>query len=270
MYHDVVPAGAEDSSGFPGPDAALYKLDPHAFARHLDVIARHAPATPTRVFDHRPEMPSTALALTFDDGGQSARFTADALELRGWRGHFFVTAGCVGHPAFLTPGDLRDLHRRGHVIGSHSYSHPLRMAQRGRAHLLDEWTRSVATLEDALGEPVLAASIPGGAYSATVAQTAAQAGIAVLFTSEPTGRSWSVAGTVVLGRYTIQRWMSPRMVAGLTRGHRAPRLGQWILWNGKKLTKACCGESYLRVRSRILQSNQSKSRRSEEVVAHAR
>ncbi len=36
MYHDVVPAGAEDSSGFPGPDAALYKLDRQAFARHLD------------------------------------------------------------------------------------------------------------------------------------------------------------------------------------------------------------------------------------------
>ncbi len=76
----------------------------------------------------------------------------------------------------------------------------------------------------------------------------------MLFTSEPTERSWSVAGTLVLGRYTIQRWMGPRMVAGLMRGHRAPRLGQWILWNGKKLTKALCGESYLRARSRILRS----------------
>ena len=69
MYHDVVPAGAEDISGFPGPDAALYKLDRQAFARHLDAIARHAMANPTRVFDLRPEMRSTALALTFDDGG---------------------------------------------------------------------------------------------------------------------------------------------------------------------------------------------------------
>jgi peptidoglycan/xylan/chitin deacetylase (PgdA/CDA1 family) len=254
MYHDVVPAGAEDSSGFPGADAALYKLDPQAFESHLDAIARHAGAHPTRVFDLRPGMGPTAVALTFDDGGQSARSIADALEQRGWRGHFFVTAGCVGRPAFLTAADLRDLHGRGHVIGSHSYSHPLRMAQRGRVELLEEWTRSVSTLEDALGGPVLAASIPGGAYSATVAQTAAQAGIAMLFTSEPTERSWSVGGTLVFGRYTIQRWMAPRMVAGLVRGHRTPRVGQWMLWNGKKLTKALCGESYLRARSRILRS----------------
>jgi peptidoglycan/xylan/chitin deacetylase (PgdA/CDA1 family) len=254
MYHDVVPAGAEDSSGFPGRDAALYKLDPRAFARHLDAIARHAPANPMRVVDLRPGMRSTAPALTFDDGGQSARFTADALEQRGWRGHFFVTAGCVGRPAFLTPGDLRELHNRGHVIGSHSYSHPLRMAQRGRVQLLEEWTRSVATIEDALGEPVLAASIPGGAYSTAVADTAAQAGIAMLFTSEPTERSWSVDGALVFGRYTIQRWMGPRTVAGLMRGHRAPRVSQWVVWNGKKLTKAICGRSYLRVRSTILRA----------------
>ena len=38
MYHDVVAAGAEDSSGFPGRDAALYKVTPEMFAAHLDAI----------------------------------------------------------------------------------------------------------------------------------------------------------------------------------------------------------------------------------------
>ena len=31
MYHDVVEAGAQDSSGFPGRDAALYKVTPQTF-----------------------------------------------------------------------------------------------------------------------------------------------------------------------------------------------------------------------------------------------
>ena len=41
MYHDVVAAGDEDTSGFPGRDAALYKITPEAFAAHLDAIRRH-------------------------------------------------------------------------------------------------------------------------------------------------------------------------------------------------------------------------------------
>jgi hypothetical protein len=39
MYHDIVAAGDEDTSGFPGRDAALYKITPEAFAAHLDAIA---------------------------------------------------------------------------------------------------------------------------------------------------------------------------------------------------------------------------------------
>ena len=38
MYHDVVPAGAEDTSGFPGRDAALYKVTPELFDTHLEAI----------------------------------------------------------------------------------------------------------------------------------------------------------------------------------------------------------------------------------------
>ena len=52
MYHDVVAAGDEDSSGFPGRDAALYKVTPETFAAHLDAIAR--------VISFRPDLPVPA------------------------------------------------------------------------------------------------------------------------------------------------------------------------------------------------------------------
>src|SRR5476649_2132938 len=39
MYHDIVAAGAEKTSGFPGRDAARYKVTPEAFVAHLDAIA---------------------------------------------------------------------------------------------------------------------------------------------------------------------------------------------------------------------------------------
>ena len=38
MYHDVVPADRADSSGFPGRDAALYKVTPEQFDEHLKMI----------------------------------------------------------------------------------------------------------------------------------------------------------------------------------------------------------------------------------------
>jgi len=48
MYHDVVAAGDEDVSGFPGRDAALYKVTPATFAAHLDALAllRDLPGSP--------------------------------------------------------------------------------------------------------------------------------------------------------------------------------------------------------------------------------
>src|SRR5689334_16337968 len=129
MYHDVVPAGEEDSSGFPGRDAALYKVTPELFEEHLRATGvRH--------------VSDTSLAITFDDGGESAMRAAEALERHGRVGHFFVTTNYIGTRGFVTASDLRELNRRGHVIGSHSCSHPLRMGHCSWPQLMDEWTRS--------------------------------------------------------------------------------------------------------------------------------
>jgi len=42
------------------------------------------------------------------------------LEARGFSGHFFVTANFIGTRGFVGRGDIRELARRGHVVGSHS------------------------------------------------------------------------------------------------------------------------------------------------------
>ena len=194
MYHDVTPAGREDASGFPGGDAARYKLTPAQFDDHLAAIRlkvnRPVDVIEAVDLEHGP----APLLLTFDDGGASAMAIADRLERAGWRGHFFMTTAYVGRPGFLDAARLRELRRRGHCVGSHSHSHPLRMARLPIVRLRDEWMRSVATLADALGEPIHAASVPGGHHSSAVARAAADAGIRFLFTSEPTVRIRRVAG----------------------------------------------------------------------------
>ncbi len=240
MYHDVVAAGAEDTSGFPGRDAALYKVTPSAFDSHLDAIARaHSADVPLPFF-------------TFDDGGASAMWVAERLEDRKVRGYFLVTANYVGTPGFLDAAAIRALHARGHFVGSHSSTHPLRMAHCSPRRLLEEWRTSHARLSDLVSAPITAASVPGGDYSAAVAETAAEAGFTLLFTSEPTRKTRRLGSLTVQGRFTIQRWTTAQTAAALAAGDWLATTRQAVAWNAKKITKRIGGRGYLHIRQLLL------------------
>ncbi|MGE0131188.1 MAG: polysaccharide deacetylase family protein [Blastocatellales bacterium] len=247
MYHDTIENGVNESSGFPWPDAALYKLDAGHFDQHLQTIAC-ADGRPILISD-LPSVSARSWMITFDDGGVSAyTHIADRLEVLGWRGHFFIATDYIGAAGFMNRAQIRELHRRGHAIGSHSCSHPLRMASCSSRQIEREWSVSANLLSDLLGERVDLASIPGGQYSRQVAEAAAQAGVRALFTSEPTIKCEEVDGCLTLGRYAIKRWTTPQTAAAIASGKMAPRARQTLLWQAKKITKAFVGEYYLRLR----------------------
>jgi peptidoglycan/xylan/chitin deacetylase (PgdA/CDA1 family) len=258
LYHDVVDSDL-DSSGFPGGGPARYKLSIGEFERHLDALAAARPDGPVLVHeiasdDRRP----APLLLTFDDGGASAVEAANILDRRGWRAHFLITVQPIGSAGFVTQGDIRDLRRRGHVVGSHSFSHPDPMSGCAPDVLREEWSRSVQVLQQILGEEVRVASVPGGAYSREVARAAAFAGIRSLFTSEPITRSHDVDGCLVLGRYTLLRGTSPRVAGRIARGMRLPRLAQLVSWNARKAAKRLAGRYYRSARSILLAGRERK------------
>lgn len=253
LYHDVVEGDDADSSGFPGGAAAVYKLERRAFADHLRTIAAAVQHTVTvrqllvSTYDSAP------LLLTIDDGGVSAySCVADMLEGHGWRGHFFITGNRIGTAGFVTRQQIQALHGRGHVIGSHSWSHPRRISKCSWDELVQEWRTSVSVLSEIVGEQVHVASVPGGFYSRRVAEAAAEAGIQALFTSEPTTRSHTVAGCVVLGRFGLWRGEPAAHAAGLASGAWAPRMRLFVSWQFKKLLKGLGGPLYLAVRNRLL------------------
>ncbi len=71
---------------------------------------------------HSIEMPHRTVALTFDDG-PDPEWTpriAEALERHGVPGTFFV----VGQEVVQHPELIEALHREGHEIGNHTYTHP--------------------------------------------------------------------------------------------------------------------------------------------------
>jgi peptidoglycan/xylan/chitin deacetylase (PgdA/CDA1 family) len=255
LYHDVVEPGQFASSGFPQGDANIYKLERSQFELHLQKIAQTPKHANVALLDRASaNIGSDALLFTFDDGGASALLSATLLEQQGWRGHFFVTTDYIGKPGFLGEAQIRELHQRGHVIGSHSCSHPPRMSHCPPAQLSREWKESARVLSDILGRDLLVASVPGGYYSRRVAEAAASSGIEVLFNSEPGTDITHVNGCMVLGRYSIQQGVSADTVARIASGERLPRLRQYLLWNSKKIAKRLGGNYYISLRKSLLRN----------------
>ena len=254
MYHDIVSLEDPDASGFPGKGPGIYKLAPEAFQYHLAAIAEKLEKPPI-TFDelnHNASITSN-WQFTFDDGGIGAyKHTAKLLEHYGWCGHFFITTDYIGQPGFLNKQQIKELRVRGHVIGTHSCSHPDRISSCSPEYILDEWRKSIAILSDIIGEPVNAASIPGGFYAKHVAQCASKANIKVLFTSEPTKKIQIIDGCYVIGRYTIKQNTTPKAAAALASAQPVQCWSQWWSWNSKKFLKVILGNQYVQIRKFLL------------------
>lgn len=252
MYHDVVVPGANDASGFPGPAAAHYKLDVSAFARHLAALTQSGLSFESVL---KASTPGTARCLlTFDDGGASAAAVATVLAEHGMTGHFFITTAHIGTPGFVTHGDLIALRAAGHIVGSHSHTHPAEMSRLSPTVLASEWRISTDRLRQLLGEPITVASVPGGFYSTDVAKAAAAAGIRYLFTSEPSTATWQVDGCTVLGRYALWQNSPASQAVALALGTQGARQLQWLSWNAKKPLKRWARPVYRVVRGSLLRA----------------
>ncbi|MEI8372067.1 MAG: polysaccharide deacetylase family protein [Planctomycetota bacterium] len=241
MYHDVV-EGAE-SAGFRHSAATAYQVDLGEFHAQLVAIGK-GPAQPVTVFEAARAQKPEYLLLTFDDGGRSALCAAEELEKHGWKGHFFITTGLIGTTGFLSEDDIRELHRRGHILGSHSHTHPNICYNLPKVEMLDEWQRSCEILAKILDEPVLTASVPGGDMNGETVATAAEAGIKFLFTSEPTFKPWQQSGITCFGRVCVKHDTSLAAVERLIRFQGFGR--QMAIRRCKQLVKKLIGPIYRR------------------------
>lgn len=251
LYHDVYGSDPKES-GFEGTAARRYKLPRTEFERQLDSLAAVAAAVPLTDMEAAGSAAARDFAITVDDGGVSYHtIIAGCLEGKGWRGHCFVTTGWIGRPGFMDAPQLRELHGRGHVIGSHSVTHPGRFAACSWDEMLREWSDSRKALEDILGAGVTSASVPGGYFSRRVAHAARVAGFKTLFTSEPETRVRAVGDCRVYGRHTLRHGGSTELPARLLRGETLPLCREWLSWNGKKALKAMLGAGYLQLSARL-------------------
>ena len=282
LFHDIF-VSDPDESGFVSAAANRYKLTVADFDAQLDGVAaartdppilvsalahrddQSLPAGPPRWRRTRRNPPHnsggiTPFAITVDDGGESYYTTlAGRLERRGWRGHCFVTTDFVGERGFLSRSQIRELAERGHVIGSHSASHPARFNTLPFHRIAAEWARSRAALEDIIGQQVDVASVPGGSYSPVVARAACEAGIRVLFTSEPITRVGTSSGCILVGRYTIRRGDANNLAGRLVSAPSGTRARAWASWNAKGLVRPLLGPSYTSIANWLLAAGPSNT-----------
>lgn len=135
--------------------------------------------------------------LSFDDGNVSdVRDGLPALLQRGLHATFFVVAGRLGMPGFLTENDVVRLVEAGMNVGSHGMHHtPWERLDDTR--LRDELLGSKRILEDVAGQPVLEAACPYGAYDRRVLRALHDYGYRRAFTSDD-------------GIARPDRWLQPR------------------------------------------------------------
>jgi peptidoglycan/xylan/chitin deacetylase (PgdA/CDA1 family) len=234
LFHDVYVSDPSES-GFNSPTADRYKMSAEEFDSQLEGLSRRSAA-------------GAEPRLTFDDGGVSFHtVVADRLAARGLQAYCFVTTDFIGRPGFLDAAQIREIDARGHVIGTHSASHPTRFSALGYTDMLREWIVSRQRLEDVLGHAVTTGSVPGGYFSREVGETAAESGLSLLFNSEPVRAARVIDGCAIAGRFTIREGAPADLSGRLVHGTPWARSKEWAVWNAKGLVKPLLGSAYPRV-----------------------
>jgi peptidoglycan/xylan/chitin deacetylase (PgdA/CDA1 family) len=237
MYHDVVEGS---------PD--IYSVTPDRFREQLERIEREVGRPPAAA----DQLRDGEWMITFDDGGASALLAGEELARRSWRGHFFIATDLVGRPGYLDWDGVRAVAAMGHLIGSHSCSHPDRMAACTWDQLMDEWSGSAAILAQELSRPIATASVPGGLYSRSVGRAAAQAGFSSLFTSLPSQRLRSIDGCRLIGRYAVRTDTDADEAAAAAAGRALPWARQRAAWRLRGAVKTVAGRRYESLRRTLL------------------
>ncbi|MFD0067965.1 polysaccharide deacetylase family protein [Streptomyces sp. NPDC056690] len=194
-----------------GPRAAkamrpsLYRLQP---------LAGYGPplAAPTRLPVRRApilrmDTPDASMVLTFDDGPDPL-YTPHILQTlreHGVRAMFFV----CGEQVEWNKDLLREMADDGHVVGNHTWTHPL-LTSMSRSAMRSEIARTCEIIDDTIGEPPTWFRAPYGAWNRNAFRIGAELGMEPLAWTVDTN-DWAEPGTRSIVR-TVRAGAAPGVV----------------------------------------------------------
>ena len=100
--------------------------------------------------------------LTIDDGGGSSVDIADHLARKNIKAYFFIPTKFIGENGFLKKDDINKLIEMGHVVGSHSHTHPNPFCELDELKIKQEVIESKKILEEITQQKITTFSVPGG------------------------------------------------------------------------------------------------------------
>jgi peptidoglycan/xylan/chitin deacetylase (PgdA/CDA1 family) len=159
-----------------------------------------------------------AVAITFDDGCETDRITAASLLLEaGFQATFYVTAGFVDKPGYMSAAQLRELSASGFEIGCHSMTHAY-LNDLNTQELQFEIVAAREKLQDGIGSRIEHFSCPGGRYDKRTLAVARDAGYRSVANSRTHANSPST-DVFQLGRVAIMRDMDLPSFKRVCTGH---------------------------------------------------
>ncbi len=120
--------------------------------------------------------PERGVVITFDDGHISNYTMAyPILRKHRFKATFFITAGWIGLPDYLSWDQIKEMDNNGMEIGSHTITHPY-LTRLNRERIKFELAESKKILEDGLGKSVDFLAIPGSFCNKAIKEIAKEVG----------------------------------------------------------------------------------------------
>lgn len=149
-YHDI-----------PGKNLGLFEKQIIFLEKEYKIIG---PEELRDFFLGRGFLPGTNVFITFDDGSADQYQAAEILDKHGIKAAFFICPQDIEKEDFIASRpksqlkpmswqEIKDLHKRGHVISSHSMSHPV-LAKLQPTGVYKELQKSKEILEEKLNSKV--------------------------------------------------------------------------------------------------------------------
>jgi peptidoglycan/xylan/chitin deacetylase (PgdA/CDA1 family) len=201
MYHELEVAGRKRCQSDPG--YVRYILPLETFRRQMAWI-KESGWRGLNVGEALRYPTEPSVCITFDDGCETDLIAAaPVLHELGFNATFYVTAGFLGTPGFLSVSQVRDLDAQGFQIGCHSMTHPY-LSDLTEPELKREVMDAKLQIENIVGHSIEHFSCPGGRYDRRTLQMARRAGFTTVANSKFYANSSSTS-PYELGRVAMLR-----------------------------------------------------------------
>lgn len=186
-----------------------------------------------------PQGKKGVLVFTLDDGSADHYDTAaPALERHGIRGIFNIIPARIGTPGYMNWDQVRDLVKRGHELGNHSWSHPnlIRLMETGGVEAVrSEIRRGYDAIKAETGFDAKTVCYPGNAMNAKTDEVIRELG----FRPESyRGNSWGGRGGMKAAEFDVAHARKGNYCFVLLHGVRpGPGSGWQALYDAKELDR---------------------------------